>query len=327
VDQKRDLVSINDLRREDVLEILRLSRDLKERLVRGEQPRLLENRVLAMIFEKPSLRTRVTFEVGIFQLGGCAISMTQSEIGIGARESCHDVAKNLERWVDLIAVRTFGQEIVEQLAAHARIPVINALTDGEHPCQALADLFTLSERFAEVEGLTLAYIGDGNNICCSLLLLCPLLGVNITVAGPPEYAPPRQVVSRAQRNATQTGARVRILEDPVQAVHEADAIYTDVWASMGQENEREQRCRVFQPYQVNTELLRHAPRGVKIMHDLPARRGEEITDEVMDSENSVVFDQAENRLHVQKGIMVFLARQPALAASPRTRPVRAGLSE
>jgi ornithine carbamoyltransferase len=304
--QKRDLVSISNLSRDDVLEIFRISRELKEGLARGDRPRPLENRVLAMIFEKPSLRTRVTFEVGILQLGGHAVTVTQDEIGVGKRESCHDVAKNLERWVDLIAIRTFGQDIVEGLAAHARIPVINALTDSEHPCQALADLLTLTEKFNDIRGLTFAYVGDGNNICNSLLLLCPLMGVNITVAGPRDYAPSREVVAQAERNAATTGARVLILDDPVKAVQNADAIYTDVWASMGQESECEERARVFQPYQVNAELVRHAPKGVKIMHDLPARRGLEITDEIIDSKDSIVFDQAENRLHVQKGVMVFL---------------------
>ena len=307
--QKRDLVSINNLSRDNVLEIFQVSRDLKDRLARGERPRLLENRVLAMIFEKPSLRTRVTFEVGVLQLGGHTISLTQNQIGIGTRESCHDTAKNLERWVDLIAIRTFGQDIVEGLATHARIPVINALTDQEHPCQALADLFTLIEHFGASEGLNLAYVGDGNNICSSLLLLCPMLGVNLTVAGPRDYAPPRAVVAQAERNAATHGATVRILDDPVKAVQNADAIYTDVWASMGQESEHEVRLRMFPPYQVNAELVRQAPRGVKIMHDLPARRGEEITDEVLDSKDSIVFDQAENRLHVQKGIMVFLLQK------------------
>jgi len=304
--QKRDLVSINSLSRDHVLEIFRISRDLKDRLARGDRPRRLENRVLAMILEKPSLRTRVTFEVGILQLGGHAVTLTQVEIGIGKRETCYDVAKNLERWVDLVAVRTFGQEIVEGLAAHARIPVINALTDREHPCQALADLFTLIETFGDVQGRTLAYVGDGNNICNSLLLLGPILGVNMTVAGPPDYAPPPDIVAQAQRHAA-AGATVRILTDPIEAVKNADAIYTDVWASMGQENESDVRARVFRPYQVNAALVSHAPKGVKIMHDLPARRGLEITDEVIDSNDSIVFDQAENRLHVQKGIMVFLA--------------------
>jgi len=309
---KRDLVSINNLSLDNVREILQISRDLKDRLARGDRPRLLDGRVLAMIFEKPSLRTRVTFEVGIYQLGGQAVVLAQNHIGLGTRESCYDVAKNLERWVDLIAIRTFGQDIVEELATHAGIPVINALTDSEHPCQALADVFTLIEHFGDIKGLTFAYVGDGNNICSSLVLLCPLLGVNVVVAGPPNYRPSRDVVAQAERNAVQTGAKVLVLDDPVQAVRNADVIYTDVWASMGQENEREERARTFRPYQVNAELVRHAPRGVKIMHDLPARRGEEITDEVLDSPNSIVFDQAENRLHVQKGIMVFLtqAAQP-----------------
>jgi len=324
--QKRDLVSINNLNRDDVLEIFQIARDLKDRLVQSDRPRLLEGRTLAMIFEKPSLRTRVTFEVGIYQLGGHAIALAQHEIGVGTRESCRDIAKNLERWVDVLAVRTFGQHILEELAAHARIPVINALTDSEHPCQALADLFTLVEHFGEIEGLTLAYVGDGNNICNSLLLLCPLLGVNVTVAGPRDYAPPRDVVAQARRNAALTGARVLLLDDPIRAVRNADMIYTDVWASMGQESEREERAAIFRPYQVNAELVGHAPRGVKIMHDLPAHRGEEITDEVMDSENAIMFDQAENRLHVQKGILVFLVGQLVGAGNGRPRPTRADVA-
>lgn len=311
--QKRDFVSVNNLSRDEVAEVFQISRDLKDRLVQNERPRLLDNRAVAMIFEKPSLRTRVTFEVGIAQLGGHAVTLSQSDIGIGKRESCHDVAKNLERWVDLIAIRTFGQDIVEELARHARIPVINMLTDHEHPCQAMADLFTLTEHFDDIQGLNVAYIGDGNNICCSLLLLCPLLGVNLAVASPPDYAPPEGIVAQAMRNAASTRARVRILSDPAKAVKNADAIYTDVWASMGQESEAEERKKVFLPYQVNAELVAHAPRGVKIMHDLPAHRGEEITDEVMDSENSIIFDQAENRLHVQKGIMAFLMGCRAMA--------------
>jgi len=306
--QKRDLVSISDLGSDGVREIFRISRELKNLLARtGGNPHLLEGRILALIFEKPSLRTRVTFEVGIYQLGGHAVSLTQQEIGIGKRETGRDIARNLERWVHLVAVRTFGQEIVEELAENSRIPVINALTDTEHPCQALSDLFTLTEKWGAVKGRTLVYVGDGNNICNSLLLLCALLGVNITVACPPDYAPPERIVAAARRSAEATGARVRILDDPAEAVRDADAIYTDVWASMGQEAEREQRRRVFQPYQVNADLVAKAPPGVLIMHDLPARRGEEITDEVIDSENSIVFDQAENRLHVQKGIMVFLS--------------------
>ena len=324
--QKRDLVSINNVNRDDVLEIFQISRDLKDRLAQGDRPRLLEGRALAMIFEKPSLRTRVTFEVGIYQLGGHAIALMQQEIGIGTREACRDIAKNLERCVDVLAVRTYGQHILQDLAAHARIPVINALTDSEHPCQALADLFTLTEHFGEIEGLTLAYVGDGNNICNSLLLLCPLMGVNITVAGPRDYAPPRDIVAQAQRNAALTGAKALILDDPIKAVRNADMIYTDVWTSMGQEDEREGRAAIFRPYQVNAELLGHAPRGVKIVHDLPAHRGEEITDEVMDSENAIMFDQAENRLHVQKGVLVFLVGQPVGADSCRPRPTRADMT-
>ena len=316
---KRDLISINDFTRDHILDVFQISRDLKARLGQGDFPRLLDNRVLALIFEKPSLRTRVTFEVGILQLGGHAVTMMSREIGIGTRESCYDVAHNLERWVDMVAIRTYGQDIVEQLARHARIPIINALTDQEHPCQALADLFTLSEHFDDLNGLTLAYLGDGNNICCSLLLLCPLLGININVACPPAYAPPPACVEQAQRNAAASGARILLTPHPVEAVREADAIYTDVWASMGQEGEADERRRIFAPYQVNAALVAQAPQGARIMHDLPAHRGEEITDDVIDSPHSIVVDQAENRLHVQKGIMVFLAEQAAALGPSRPR--------
>ena len=323
--KKRDLVSITDLSRDDVHHVFRISRNLKDRLNHGERPPLLQNRVMAMIFEKPSLRTRVTFEVGMLQLGGHVVTMSNQEVGVGKRETCHDIAKNLERWVDLLTIRTYGQDTVEQLAEHARIPVINALTDAEHPCQALTDLFTLTEHFDTVEDRTLVFIGDGNNVCASLMLLCPLVGVHITVACPKGYAPPRDMIARAEQHAADAGTRVRILQDPVEAVRDADAIYTDVWASMGQESERETRNRIFMPYQVNSELLSQAPPGVKIMHDLPARRGLEITDDVMDSEHSIVFDQAENRLHVQKGIMVYLAGEPGAARSYGVQPGSAGI--
>lgn len=303
---KRDLTSITDLSVEDISTIYGHAARLKAAQQADQPHRELEGRVLSMIFEKPSLRTRMTFEVGIYQLGGLGVSQVSSEVGVGKRESVYDIAKNLERWVDLVMIRTFQQEVVEEMARHCAKPVINALTDWEHPCQALTDLFTLSEHKGQLEGVNLTYIGDGNNVCHSLLLLCPLLGVNITVGGPSDYPPHPKIVAQARKHAATTGARVTVTRDAIEAVRQADAIYADVWASMGQENEQWERQRIFMPYQVNATLVSHAPAGALIMHDLPAHRGEEITDEVIDSPQSIVFDQAENRLHVQKGIMVFL---------------------
>jgi ornithine carbamoyltransferase len=303
---KRDLTSISDLNASEVEAIYSLAARLKSALKAGRPHRELDGCVLSMIFEKPSLRTRMTFETGIYQLGGLGITQVSSEVGLGERESIYDVAKNLERWVQLIMIRTFEQSVVEELARCAGVPVINALTDLEHPCQALADLFTLREHKGELKGRTLAFIGDGNNICHSLLLLCTMLGVDIHVATPARYRPNAAIMERASAYAAATGAKVFLTDDPAAAVQGADAIYTDVWASMGQEEEAAERQKVFQPYQVNAALVAKAPAGVLIMHDLPAHRGEEITDEVIDSPNSIVFDQAENRLHVQKGVMVFL---------------------
>jgi len=305
---KRDLKSIRDLTPEGVEAVYAHAARLKQALKQGKPHRELEGAVLSMIFEKPSLRTRMTFEIGIYQLGGCGITQVSSEIGVGKRESVYDVAKNLERWVQMICIRTFAQSVVEELARHASIPVINALTDHEHPCQALADLFTLREHLGDLQGRTLAYIGDGNNICHSLLLLCPMLGVNISVACPARYQPDPGVLNRAQASAAVSGAKVAVTDDPAVAVARASAVYTDVWASMGQEAEAAERMKVFMPYQVNAALMAKAPADALIMHDLPAKRGLEITDEVIDSPRSIVFDQAENRLHVQKGIMVYLCR-------------------
>lgn len=303
---KRDLVSISDLSAADVEAIFGHARRLKREQKAGRPHREMEGHTVSLMFEKPSLRTRMTFEIGVFQLGGLGITQVSAEVGLGKRESVYDVAKNLERWVRMIVIRTFEQQVVADLARHASVPVINALTDDEHPCQALTDLFTLSEHLGDLKGRSLAYIGDGNNICHSLMLLCPLLGVDISVATPPDYRPCADVMERALASAKLSGSKVVLTDDPEVAVDSADAIYTDVWASMGQEGEAEDRAKVFAPYQVNADLVSKAPAGALIMHDLPAHRGDEITDEVIDSANSIVFDQAENRLHAQKGIMVFL---------------------
>ena len=261
---------------------------------------------MVMFFEKPSLRTRITFEAGMAGLGGSAIFVDQTQERLGARESLSDVAHNLERWVDVIVLRTFAQETIEGMARYASVPVINALSDLEHPCQALADYFTLQERFGDLRNITLAYVGDGNNVAHSLLLTSACLGSSIRIATPKGYEPNAKIVIDAKKIAKQTGARIELFTDPRAAVAGVDAVYTDAWASMGQEHEAAQRAAIFQPYQVNRELLAEAAPHAAFMHCLPAHRGEEVTDEVIDSENSVVFEQAENRLHVQKSILYLL---------------------
>jgi len=259
-----------------------------------------------MIFQKTSLRTRVTFEVGMLQLGGEAIYLSPSDIQLGIRETPHDVAKNLERWVDGIMVRTFGHDIAVELAVASKIPVINALTDLLHPCQAMADFFTLKEKKGDLKNLKLAYIGDGNNVCHSLLFAAAKAGSTMSVATPEGYEPKSEIIETAEKDGKETGFTVMITNNPLEAVQEADAVYTDVWASMGQENEKEKRTKVFAPYQVNRRLMAETQQDSLFMHCLPAHRGEEVTDDVIDSARSVVFDQAENRLHVQKAIMLLL---------------------
>ncbi len=309
---KRDLVSIADLKKEEVFEIFQISRDLKDRLRRREYPSILEKCTVAMIFEKPSLRTRTTFETGVYQLGGHAIYLAPADIGLGKRESVYDVAKNLERWVNMVVARVFRHQTVVDLARYANIPVINALCDTEHPCQVLADFFTILEHRGSLKDFTLAFMGDGNNVCNSLILLSALLGTHIRVASPEGYEPRREIIERAEGLFKASGGSFNFFHDPAHAVKGAEAIYTDVWASMGQEAEAETRMVRFLPYQVNKELVSKAPSEALIMHDLPAHRGEEITDEVIDSPKSIVFDQAENRLHTQKAIMVFLQRKSIL---------------
>jgi ornithine carbamoyltransferase len=304
--QKRDLRTSADLAREDIEAILSLSGELKAALKRGEARPALAGKGLAMIFEKPSLRTRCTFELGMVQLGGHAIYLAPQDIGLGRRESIHDVSRNLERWFDMVIARTFAQATVDELARHCRVPVINALSDLEHPCQAMADMLTLGEKTGDLKGFNLTYIGDGNNICHSLMLIGVKLGMNVTVSSPAGYEPLTGVASATIEAARECGGSYAFEPDPCAAVARAQAIYTDVWASMGQEHEAGQRAEIFAPYQVNEALVAGAPKDVLIMHDLPAHRGEEITDGVIDSEQSIVFDQAENRLHAQKGIMVFL---------------------
>jgi len=259
-----------------------------------------------MIFQKPSLRTRLSFDVAMLQLGGHALYLSPNEIQLGVRESIPDVARVTSRYVNGIMARVFAHEHVEELAHHATVPVINGLSDYVHPCQILADLFTIHEKRGQLTGLKLAYVGDGNNVCHSLLFGTTLTGMHITVATPPEYEPSPKAVQRAREIAAETGSEITLTHDPREAVADADIIYTDVWASMGQEAERERRLKVFPPYQVNAQLVAQARPDVMVMHCLPAHRGEEITDEVIDGPHSIVFDQAENRLHAQKAVLVEL---------------------
>lgn len=266
----------------------------------------LAHRILAMIFEKSSLRTRMTFEVGMLQLGGEAIYLSPSDIQMGSRESTFDVGKNLERWVDGIMIRTFDHAIAVDLAEASRIPVINALTDLLHPCQAMADFFTLREKKGALAGLKLAYVGDGNNVCHSLLLAAAKAGSQITVATPSGYEPDIKILKLAEEDGKDAGFIYRLTEDPMEAVTDVDAVYTDIWVSMGQETEKDERLRTFTPYQVNSSLMASAKPDAIFMHCLPAHRGKEVTDEVIDSAQSAVYDQAENRLHTQKAILLML---------------------
>ncbi len=295
-------LSIGDLSRDEVLSLLRLTAALKARQKAGDRGAPLAGRSMALIFEKPSLRTRVTFEVGMAQLGGTAVYLTAQEIGLGVRESVPDIARNLSRWVDIIAARTFRHATVEMLATHATVPVINGLSDLEHPCQALSDFFTLWERGLDLTKIRFAWIGDGNNVCHSLLLLAALLGTSMTVATPPGYEPD----ARIQAAARALGGQLRLTTDPREAAEGADVLYTDLWISMGQEAEREQRLEAFLRYQLNEQLLARARPGALVMHCLPAHRGEEISDAVLDGPQSVVLDQSGNRLHAQKAVILHL---------------------
>jgi ornithine carbamoyltransferase len=299
-----DLVSTRDLGPQGVEAVLHLADLLKSRP--SVFQRSLAGKQMVMFFEKPSLRTRLTFEAAMNSLGGTAMFVDQSQSRLDAREKLSDIAHNLERWVDVIVLRTFAHETIEGMARHASIPVINALSDLEHPCQALADYLTLQERFGDLRKITLAYVGDGNNVAHSLLLTCACLGSSIRIATPKGYEPNAKIVADARKIAKQTGASIELLTDPHAAVAGVDAVYTDAWASMGQEHEAEMRAEIFRSYQISQELMAEAAPHAAFMHCLPAHRGEEVTDEVMDSENSVIFEQAENRLHVQKSILYLL---------------------
>jgi len=302
----RDLLRVSDLSALEIELILKVSALLKSHQLDSAQSLLAKGKTSVMLFEKPSLRTRVAFETGMSQLGGTSVFMHGPIGGVhlnDARESTKDIASNLNCWVDVIVARTFSQKTIEELAAYADIPVINALSDLEHPCQSLADLQTLQEHKGQLKGLKIAFVGDGTNVANSLMLCAAKLGLNFTLACPPGYESPAEIVATAKAAALESGAIINITNDPHEAVINADAIYTDSWASMGLESEAEIRRPIFTPYQVNKKLLENASPEVIVMHCLPAHRGEEITDEVLDGPHSVVLDQATNRLHTQKALL------------------------
>jgi ornithine carbamoyltransferase len=290
-----------DLGTAELVSLLELTRDVKANPARYADA--LKGRILSLVFEKPSLRTRLTFEVAAKQLGGDSILSVGP---VGDREPIKDVARNLDRWTSCIVARTFSQETIEELARWSAVPVINALSDLYHPCQALADVFTLKEHFGDLPGLKLAYVGDGNNVAHSLMLTAARLGVSVAVATPPGYEPNSEIAHTARGLAEQTGARVTVTNEPAEVLQDADAVYTDVWASMGQESQKAQRLKHFAPYQVDQALMKMAKPSAIFMHCLPAKRGEEVADAVIESPQSVVFDQAENRLHTQKALLLML---------------------
>ena len=300
----KDFISIRDYSPQQILHLLEAACRMKANHAAYSES--LKGKALAMIFEKPSLRTRVTFEVGIQQLGGFALYLSPADINLGKRESIHDVAKNLERMVDGIMIRTFAHDIVEQMAKHASVPVINGLTDYSHPCQAMADYLTMLEVKGHLAGLKVAYVGDGNNVAHSLMFTGAQVGARVWVACPAGYEPKTDALRWAHYRGLDTGATCTVTNDVVAAVSHADVVYTDVWASMGQEDEKDKRSEVFRPYQVNSHLFSLAKPDAIFMHCLPAHRGDEVTDDVIDCRRSVVFLQAENRLHVEKAIMLEL---------------------
>jgi len=304
---KRDFISIEDFTPAELRETLHLAARLKKDRKSPREIRPLVGRSMAMIFEKPSLRTRVTFELAMVELGGHVLEIQANGVQLGERESVPDVAHNLERWVDLVTARVFRNETVRMLSSNMKVPVINALCDMEHPCQAMADILTVMELSpGAFPNVSLAYVGDGNNVCHSLMLICGALGVDLRVSTPEGYEPDGKFVKRSRELASDSGAALEILNDPVKAVEGAGFVYTDVWASMGQEEESEQRRGIFSGHQVNSELLAHAADDCYVLHCLPAHRGEEITDEVIDGPQARVFDQAENRLHAQKAVILSL---------------------
>jgi ornithine carbamoyltransferase len=300
----RSFTRVTDWSREELLEVLDLADELKRKQQARQEHHLLPGRTLGMIFQKPSTRTRVSFEVGIYQLGGTGLYLSAGDLQLGRGETIKDTAVVLSRYLDAIMIRTFAQSDVEELAANASIPVINGLTDSSHPCQALADVMTIRERFGRLEELKVVYLGDGNNVCASLMVACAKLGASFVAATPPDYQPPDQAV----RIAREAGGTVELVEDPRAAVEGADVLYTDVWTSMGQDDEREQRLRDLAGYGIDEELVERAADQAVVLHCLPAHYGEEITEDVLYGQHSAVWDQAENRLHAQKALMALVIR-------------------
>ena len=303
---KKDLISLPDLGRENIGIIFKTAERLKREKAAGAPHRILEGKTIGMLFNKSSTRTRISFEVGMFQLGGHALALSGQQLQMGRGETVADTARVFSRYLDGLVIRTYAHSEVEELAAHATIPVINALTDKHHPCQILADLFTIIEKRGSLDGVKVAYIGDGNNMANSWLLGAALTGIELAIACPAKYSPEKDVIEEAKGIAAETGAKISITNDPKEAAQNADALYTDTWISMGQDEEAEERRKDFAGFCVDAKLLGLAKKDALVMHCLPAHRGEEISADVMDGPNSVVWDQAENRLHTQKAVMVML---------------------
>jgi len=304
----KDLISIADLSQSDIEEIFNVTRELKEWHNKGYDEKCLSGKILGMIFEKSSMRTRVSFEVSMVQLGGNAIYLTQNDINLGKREAVKDGARVLSRYVNGIAIRTFGQDTIQELARYATVPVINALSDYLHPCQALTDLYTIKEKFGAYTNIKIAFVGDGNNVARSLAQICAKLGIHFHIASPKGYELTPDFVSKTKQMADGNDL-IHLYQDPKEAAEKANVLYTDTWVSMGQEAEEEARRQAFKDFQINSDLLKTAKDDVKVMHCLPAHRGEEITDEVIDGPHSIVYDQAENRLHVEKALLKLLLRK------------------
>ncbi len=304
----KDFISLHDLTKEEIENLIELSIKIKTDLKNGIQYKVLKNKTLGMIFSKSSTRTRVSFEVGMTQLGGYPLFLSSNDIQLGRGETIYDTAKVLERYIDGIMIRTFSHDDVVELAKHADIPVINALTDLLHPCQVLADLQTVYEKKGTLKGLKFAYIGDGNNMAHSIMYGCGKVGIDCAIASPEGYMPDSNVTLNAKDDFKKSGADLLVTNDPVEAIKDADIVYTDTWVSMGQEAEKAERIKIFMPYQVNAKLFKNAKDDALFMHCLPAYRGYEVTEDVIDGKNSVIFDEAENRLHAQKAVMATLMK-------------------
>lgn len=317
---KKDFISIADWHSKELNEILKISKKIKTSPEKFSKA--LAGKSVALIFEKQSLRTHVTFEIGLKQMGAHTVYLTQSDISLGLRESNYDLAKNLERWVDAIVIRTYAQKNIEELATYSNISVINALSDHEHPCQAVGDIFTIQEHFGKLKGLKLVWIGDGNNVCHSLMLISAKMGINFTAVTPSGFQPDYEVVTKAMEFAGTSGAHIELSCNPEEGIESADIVYTDVWVSMGQEAEKDLKIKEFEGFQVNSRLMKLAKPTAIFMHCLPAHRGEEVTDDVIDSPQSIVFDQAENRLYTQKAIVYTLLNKKIHNNYERKSPAR-----